>query len=72
MYRQCLHVVDVALLIEGPSEILSGQHGAAIGDLFGVLIPGAEVEGLLKLLLCLLIGCTGPIASTQHVAHMET
>ena len=70
MYRQCLHVVDVALLIEGPSEILSGQHGAAIGDLFGVLIPGAEVEGLLKLLLCLLIGCTGPIASTQHVVNV--
>ena len=62
--------MDVALLIEGPSEILSGQHGAAIGDLFGVLIPGAEVEGLLKLLLCLLIGCTGPIASTQHVVNV--
>ena len=69
MDRHWLHLVDVALLIR-PGEVFLGQNGAAVGALLGVLIPGAEVEGLLKLLLCLLIGCTGPIASTQHVVNV--
>ena len=56
MHRHRLHLVDIALLIECPGEVLAGEDRAAIDDLLGVVIPSPEIERLLKKFLCFKVG----------------